>query len=71
MGIFEVGPDPIRGIAQQGHVIVRSRLQFGFTAYGDLGRVAIFQIGIKPLIRVQFRAITRQVKHLDWVFPRR
>jgi len=39
--VFKVGSDPFRPIAQHGHVIVRSRLQFGFTAYGNFGSNAI------------------------------
>jgi hypothetical protein len=43
-------------------MIVRRRLQFGFTAYGNFGSDAIFQIGIEPFIRIQLRAIARQIK---------
>jgi hypothetical protein len=43
-------------MAQQGHVIVRSGLQFGLTAYGNLGHNALFQVGIEPFIGIQLRA---------------
>ena len=50
---------------------VVTSLMFGFGARRRLGSDRMLQVGIEPLFGVEFRAVTGQIKHFDFLLSLR
>ena len=64
-GVSEEGLDPFWCVGQLVHVHGGGRLQFGVRSHGDFGFDSVFEAGVQPFVRVQFRRVTGKVENLD------